>query len=77
MTKRLKTEDRSLFTTIVAGFLGIIIAITTFLILPVKNLTDGILIFIGAALVIMCVVTAIGGRKRTVRDIIHSLSFWG
>ena len=76
MINNSKKEDRSLFTTVTAGVLSLAIAIITFLIFPITNFVDGVLVFIGVLLVVLSAITAISGKKGTIKEIIYMLSFW-
>ena len=71
-----KHGDRSLFVTILAIILGLLIAAITLLFLPIDNVTEGVSFTVGALLVVMCIVTAIQGKKGTIAELIFSMSFW-
>jgi len=71
-----KHDDRSLFVTILATILGLLIAAITLLFLPIDSVTEGVSFVVGVLLVVMCIVTAIQGKKGTIAELIFSMSFW-
>jgi len=71
-----KHNDRSLFVTIFATILGLLIGAITLLFLPIDSVTEGVSFAIGILLVVVCILTAIQGKKGTIAELIFSLSFW-
>ena len=71
-----KHDDRSLFVTILASVLGLLIAAITLLFLPINSVTEGVSFTVGVLLVVVCILTAIQGKKGTIAELIFSLSFW-
>ena len=74
--KQKTKEKRSMFTTIFASILGLIILTVTILVVPISNFLEGMSFGIGLLLVFICVLTAVDGRKGTIKELIYSLSFW-
>jgi len=71
-----KHDDRSLFVTIFASILGLLIGAITLLFLPINSVTEGVSFTVGVLLVVVCILTAIQGKKGTIAELIFSLSFW-
>jgi len=74
--KNRKKQERSIFTTIIATFIGAAVLFVSILILPLSTFGEGMTFAVGILIVILCAIVAIQGKKGTLREIVYSLSFW-
>jgi len=74
MTK--KKEKRSWLVTIVAGLFAAISLFILCISFPLKNLGDVLLFVCWLGFFVMSAITAIGGRKGTLRDLFSTYMYW-
>jgi CHASE2 domain-containing sensor protein len=74
--KKSNKNERSLFITITASAIGIVILGVSLLLLPINGFWEGVTFVSGLLLTFVFAVTAYEGKKGTLLDALMSFSFW-
>ena len=71
-----KNSERSMFTTIVAIFVGVATLGISLLLLPINNFWEGVTFAGGLLLTLVCALTAYEGKRGAIAELIMSLMYW-